>query len=67
METSITSETISQQTICGDNEGLNVDMETNKKQIRFEQKPNQLSKAREIYFKYFSSQKMARTKATVWK
>ena len=42
-------------------------METNKEQIEFEQKPNQLSKAREIYFKYFSSQKMARTKATVRK
>ena len=46
METSITSETISQQTICGDNEGLNADMETNKEQIKFEQKPNQLSKVR---------------------
>ena len=67
METSITSETISQQTICGDNKGLDADMETNKEPIRFEQKKNQLSKAREIYFKYFSSQKMVRTKATVRK
>ena len=67
METSITSETISQQTICRDNEGLNADMETNKEQIKFEWKPNQLSKAREIYFKYLSSQKMARTKAMVCK
>ena len=67
METSIISETISQQTICGDKGGLNADMETNKEQIKFEQKSNQLSKAREIYFKYFSSQKMARTKATVHK
>ena len=65
METSITSETISQQTICGDNEGLNVDRETNKEPIKFEQKQNQLSKAREIYFKYFPSQRMARTKGTV--
>ena len=46
METSITSETISQQTICGDNKGLNADMETNKELIKFEQKQNQLSKAR---------------------
>ena len=36
METSITSETISQQTICGDNEGLDDDMETNKEPIKFE-------------------------------
>ena len=67
METSITSETISQQTICGDNEGLDADMETNKELIKFEQKQNQLSKAREIYIKYFPSQKMVRTKATMHK
>ena len=34
MEMSITSETISQQTICGDNDSLNADMETNKDQIK---------------------------------
>ena len=62
---SITSETILQQTICGDNEGLNADMETSKEPIKFDQKQNQLSKAREIYFKYFPSQRIARTKATV--
>ena len=67
METSITSETILQHTMYWDNEGLNVDMETNKEQIKFEQKPNQFSTAREIYFKYFSSQKMAKPNATVWK
>ena len=67
METSITSETISQQTICGDNKGLDAGMETNKKPIKFEQKKNQLSKAREIFFKDFLSQKMVRTKATVRK
>ena len=33
---SITSETISQQTICGNNEGLNTDMEINKEQLKFE-------------------------------
>ena len=67
MEMSITSETISQQTICGDNEGLDADRETNKEPIKLEQKQSKLSKAREIYFKYFSSQKMVRTKATVRK
>ena len=36
MEMSITSETISQQTICGDNEGLDADMGTNKELIKFE-------------------------------
>ena len=36
METSMTSKTISQQTICGDNEGLGVDMEANKEPIQFE-------------------------------
>ena len=36
MEMSITSETISQQIICGDNEGLDAGMETNKEQIKFE-------------------------------
>ena len=67
METSITSKTISQQTICWDNKGLDADMDTNKEPIKFEQKRNLLSKAREIYFKYFSSQKMVRMKATVRK
>ena len=36
MEMSVTGETISQQTICGDNDGLDVDMETNKEPIKFE-------------------------------
>ena len=57
---SITSETISQQTISGDNEGLNADMETNKEQIKLEWKQNKLSKDREIYFRYFLSQNMAK-------
>ena len=67
METSITSETISQHTKCGDNEGLYADMEANKEPIQSEWKPNQLRKAREIYFKHFLSQRMARMKATVWR
>ena len=29
METSITSETVSQQTICGDTEGLNIEITNN--------------------------------------
>ena len=62
---SITSETTSQHTMCKNNEGSYT--EANKEQIKLEWKQNQLSKAREIYFKYFSSQKMAWTKATVWK
>ena len=57
METSITSESISQQTICGDNEGLNSDVENNKELIKLEQKQNKLNKAREIYFKYFHHRK----------
>ena len=38
METSITSETISQQTICEDNEDLNLDnnMESSKEQTKLE-------------------------------
>ena len=68
METSITSETISQQTICRDNEGLNANVENNKEPIKLEQMQNNLNKAREIYFKYFPSQRMARMKATIrWK
>ena len=65
METSITSETISQHTTCGDNEGLNANVENNKEPIELKQIQNNLNKAREIYFKYFPSQRMARTKATV--
>ena len=69
METSITSETISQQTICGDNEGLNLNtnVNDNKEQTTFRKMWNNLNKAREIYFKYFSLQKMACTKAIIQK
>ena len=38
-----------------------------KEQTELENMQNNLNKAREIYFKYFSSQKMAQTKATVCK
>ena len=69
MEMSITSETISQQTICRDSEGLNLNtnMDSSKEQTNLERMQNNLKKAKDIYFKYSSSQKMAHTKATVWK
>ena len=56
---------ISQQTICGDNEGLNLNnnMESSKEQTKLERMQNNLKKAREFYFKYFLSQRMACTKA----
>ena len=66
---SITSKMILQQTICGDNEGLNLntDVDNSKEQTKLEKMWNNLKKVREIYFKYFSSQKMAHTKATICK
>ena len=69
MEMSITSEMISQQTICGDNEGLNLntDMDSSKEQTEPESMQNNLDKAREIYFKYFTLQRIACTKPTVQK
>ena len=65
MEMSITSEMISQKTIGGDNGGYNDSVDNSEEQIELEKTRNNLNKAREIYFKYFSSQRMARTKATV--
>ena len=69
METSITSGTISQQTICGDNEGLNLsnNKKNSKEQTKLERMQNNLKKAREVYFKYFLLQRMAHTKATCHK
>ena len=58
---------ISQQTICGDNESYNDSVDNSKEWTKLEKMQNNLNKAREIYFKYFSSQKMVRTKATVRK
>ena len=60
---------ISQQTICGDNEGLELtnDMEYSKEQTEFEKMWNNLKRAREVYFKYFPSQRMAHMKAIIWK
>ena len=67
METSITSETISQQTIGGNNEGYNDSVDNSKEQTELVKMRNNLNKAREIYLKYFLSQRMARMKAMVWK
>ena len=70
METSITSETVLQQTICGDPEGLNLEitepkLAQSKEKIKIEQTKSNLMWAREVYFKYFPSQRMAHTKPTV--
>ena len=73
METSITNKMVSQQTICGNPESLNLEITNNtesklthsKDQIEIEQTWKNLMKARNIYFKYFPSQKMAHTKGTV--
>ena len=73
METSITSETISQQTICGDNESLELTNDTeynlnySKEKTELEKTQNKLKQARKIYFKYFPLQKMACTKSTIRK
>ena len=75
MKTSITSVTVSQQTICGDTESLNIeitnDTESNltqsKEKTDIEQTKGNLRWAREVNFKYFPSQRMAYTKATIRK
>ena len=73
METSITSEMVSQQTICRDNESLDIAITSetechlthSKEKTELEQTKDNLKQAREVYFKYFPLQKMAHTKATV--
>ena len=73
METSITSETISQQTICGDLNDIEIEDDTEPKlsqsreQMEIEQTKINLKNAREVYSKYSSSKRMACTKATVRK
>ena len=75
MEPSITSETLSQQTSCRDNESLDIEM-TNDMQCNLthsnektehEQTKTNIKQAREVYFKGFPLQKMAHTKTTVQK
>ena len=64
---------IPQQTICGDNESLELTNNTeynlnySKEKTELEKTQNKLKWAREIYFKFFLSQKMAHTKATIRK
>ena len=70
METAITSETISQQTICGEPEYPNKDCEIDQVQSKeymteIEQTRKNLIHAREVYFNYLSSQRMAHTKYSV--
>ena len=73
MEKPITSETISQQTICGDLNNIEIANDTEPKliqsmeQVEIEQMRINLKNARELYFKYSSSQRMAHTKAMVRK
>ena len=67
METSITSETVSQQIICGGPESLNLEitepkLAQSKEKMEIEQTKNNLIQAWEVYFKYFPSQRMAHTK-----
>ena len=62
--------TVSQQTICGDPESLNLEitepkLAQNKEKTKIEQTRNNLMWGREVYFKYFPSQRMTWTKATV--
>ena len=70
METSITSETVSQQTICGDPQSLNLEttepkLAQSKEKMEIKQTKSNLMQAREVYFKFFPSQRIACTKATV--
>ena len=79
METSITSETISQQTICGKPEHPNEDhkfieiandnepkqAQSKEKMTEIEQTRKNLMQAWRAYFKYLSSQKMAHTKSSM--
>ena len=73
METSITSETISQLNICGDLNNIEIANDTEPKlipsreQMEIGQMRINLKNAREVYFKYSSSHRMAHTKATVRK
>ena len=80
METSITSEMIPQQTICGDPENPNQDHEfieiandtelnqTQSKELKteIEQTRKNLIQAWKVYFKYLSSQRIAHTKLTIY-
>ena len=71
METSITNETISQQTTCGEPENIEITNDTkpkltqSKEQTGIDQTRKNLINAWEVNFKYLSSQRMADMKALV--
>ena len=79
MEKSITSEMISQQTLCGEPEPPNEDHKTieiaNDSELKKTQSEEHITEneqtrkylihTRKVYFKYLSSQKMAYTKSSV--
>ena len=70
METSITSKTVSQQTISGAPESLNLEitepkLAQSKEKMEIEQTKCNLMQAIEVYFKYFPLQRMAHMKTTV--
>ena len=73
METSITSETISKQTICRESESENIkitndiDPKLDQRQdlMEIEQTRINLMQALKVYFKYLSSQRMVQTKSSV--
>ena len=75
METSITSKMVSQQTICGDVENLSLEitrytepkLSPSKEKTETKETKNNPIRAREIYCKYFPSQKMAHMKVAVQK
>ena len=65
---------VSQQTICADPESLNLEITNDteskltqsKDQMEIEQTQKNLLQAREVYFKYFPSHRMACTKSSIW-
>ena len=71
METSIISETISQQTICGELENIEITndidpkLDQSKDLMKIEQTRINLMQAWKVYFKYLSSQRLARIKSSV--
>ena len=71
METSNTSEMVSQQSICADPENIEIANDTepkltqSKEQMEIEQTRKNIIQAQEVYFKYLSSQRMAHTKSSM--
>ena len=71
METSITSEMVSQQTVCGYPGNIEIANDTepkliqSKEQMEIEHTRKNLMQTQEVYFKYLSSQRMVHTKSSV--